>query len=534
MGRRFLALLVLLLASACSSTREEVRAAPADEGSPPVRSADAAPAAPAAPVGPVREVRFVVTTDEHGWLEPWQDEESKKSLGGLLAFTARIEDVERQGRENVALLSTGDNWTGPYESTVLEGAPMVAAMNHLGYRVSTIGNHEFDFGAKVLGKRAAEAKFPYLAANVVDAATGSTPAWAKPFTLVEVGSVRFGVVGLANVDTPNVTDPRHLMGLEFKPYEETLRTFVPKARAAGAEQVVVLIHDRMAVATKLADVLRELHINIIGVGHAHQSGLTIDPGTTPSDTSDDLVFCNGGAYLRSYCRIDVAYAGGKLMNRAVSIQPVELAAGEEVSSPDPVIAKIVLDAKKSSELLGKEVLAKARRPITRKSGALGQLVVDSWLDALPYVDAAITNAGGIRQDVPRGPVEVRDIISVLPFNNYLLVLELTGAQLKEALENPESIAGGVRFTYRSVDGRRLIEELARGDGTRIEADDKLKVVVNDFMYRGGDKYQLKSYDPEPEETAIDWREPVLRRLRAMQEQKKALDVAADDRAREVK
>lgn len=529
MRRRPLALL-LLLVTACSSAREEVRRAP-DVEEPATVSKQEDDKAPAQAT---REIRFVLTTDEHGWLEPWVDEETGKALGGLLSFTARIEDTERRGREGFALLSVGDNWTGPYETTVLEGAPMVAAMNHLGYRVSTIGNHEFDFGVKVLQKRASEAQFPYLAANVADASSGDTPPWAKPWTIMDVGGVRFGVVGLANAETANVTDPRHVMGLEFKSYEETLRAEVPKVRAAGAEQVVVLIHDRMATATKLADVLRELRINVVGVGHAHTSGLHIDPGPDLEDAADDIVFCNGGAYLRTYCRVDLAYSGDKLVNRAASVQTVELPKGAKVASPDPAIVAIVKDAKTRSEMLGKEVLTKAQRPITRKSGALGQLIVDSWLDALPYVEVAITNAGGIRQDMARGPVRVRDIISVLPFNNYLLVLELTGAQLREALENPESIAGGVRFTYRTVDGRRLIEDLARTDGRRIEANDKVKVVVNDFMYRGGDKYLLKSYDPEPEETAIDWREPIMRRLRALAEQKKVLDVAADDRAREVK
>lgn len=527
MGRRLLALLLLPLAS-CAPVREEARhPPPASE----VRAVDERPA----PTGPLKEVRLLLTTDEHGWLEPWHDEEQGKRLGGVVPFAARLEENERGDRDNVALLSIGDNWTGPYESTVLEGAPMVAAMNHLAYAASAVGNHEFDFGVKVLEKRASEARFPYLAANLVEVGTDAPPPWVKPWAVLEVGGVRFGVIGLANVDTPRITDPRHLMGLAFKGYEETLRAEVPKVRAAGAEQVVVLLHDRMAVATKLSGVLRELGVNVVGVGHAHVSGLTIDPGETVDDPADDIVFCNGGAYLRSYCRVDLGYVEGTLVSRSVSIQPVALAADEQPPSPDPVLVELIADAAKRSELLGREVLGKAPRSITRKSGALGQLIVDSWLEALPYVDVAVTNAGGIRQDLPRGSVRVRDIVSVLPFNNYLLVLELTGAQLKETLENPESIAAGVRFTYREVEGgRRLIEELVRADGKRIEPDDRLKVVVNDFMYRGGDRYPLKSYDPEPEETAIDWREPLLRRLRALGEGAKPIDVVADDRAREVK
>lgn len=526
--------LALALPFGCAPAREQTRptapvastAAPSpDEGG----DAAGAPAEKA----PRREVRLLFTTDEHGWLRPLEDEEAKVERGGLVTLAERLRK-EGLGQPHVALISVGDMWTGPYETTVLEGEPMVAAMNHLGYRATVVGNHEFDFGLRVLERRQSEARFPFLAANLREAATGRSPSWAKPSALLEVGGVRFGVVGLANTDTPLVTDPRHLAGLEFLPYADTLREEVPKLRAAGAEQILVLLHDRIAVANELTGLLRELGVHVVGVGHAHNSGMRIDPGETPDDKGDDVVLCNGGAYMRSYCRIDLAFEGNDLVDRAVNVLPVEKPVGAAVQDPDPVLTKIVEDADARANKLGREVLVAAPKTITRKSGALAQLVVDSWVEALPYVDAALTNAGGLRQDLRRGDVAVRDVVSVMPFNNYLLVVDLTGAQLKEALENPEAVAAGVRFTYRQQkDGSRVIESLLDKQGKPIDPARKLRVVVNDFMYRGGDSFRFKEHDPEPEETALDWREPLFRKLRTLGGAKKKLEVTADDRAKKV-
>jgi 2',3'-cyclic-nucleotide 2'-phosphodiesterase (5'-nucleotidase family) len=521
--RRALPALLLLLLAACAPAKEELRPTPAA----------AIASAPGAPTAPRRTLRLVLTTDEHGWLEPLVDEASQRQLGGMLAFAARLEE-ERRGRSDVALLSAGDMWTGPYESTVLEGIPMVKSMNHLGYLAAAVGNHEFDFGVKTLAKRQSEARFPLLGANIVEAGQDTSPPWAQRSVLLEVGGINLGVVGLSTEDTPMVTDPRHVVGLEFRGYEETLRGEVPRLRAAGAEQIIVLLHDRVSTAARMAGLLRELGVHAVAAGHAHASEVLIDTGTTPDDVSDDIVICNGGAYLRSYCRIDFAFVGNRLVERSAHIEAVERGIAEAVSREDPLLVQIIDDARARSEASGREVLATAAAPISRHSGALGQLVVDSWLDALPYVDVAITNAGGLRQDISKGPVRMRDVVGALPFNNSLLVLELTGEQLSEALENPESVAGGVRFTYSSEQGQRRLLELSRADGRRIGPRERLKVVVNDFMYRGGDRYHLKRHDPKPEETAIDWREPLLFRLRSLGQEEKALTIVVDDRAREIK
>ncbi len=522
------------LLAACGGDKAQTRDDP-----PPTQEAPAGTSATAtgpttttpAATGEKKELTVLLTTDEHGWLEPFMDRAAGVRRGGVIEAYETFSSKERLGADDVVLLSGGDMWTGPYETTVLEGAPMVQAFNHMGYVAAAVGNHEFDFGVRVLEQRTGEMKFPLLAANVREAASGQRPAWAQSTTMIERNGIKIGIVGLTYEEATVVTDPKNLVGLEFLPYDEALRAEVPKLREQGADQIVVLIHDRLAAATRLAPVLRELGISVVAVGHAHNSDSFVDTAGTPGDTSDDIVFCNAGAYLRSYCRINVAYTDGKLSYRSVSVQQLARPITDTIAAPDPTLAKIISDAQKASERIGGEVLVKSDRTLKRNDRSLGQFITDSWLQALPYAQAAITNEGGIRQDLPKGKVRVRDIVSVLPFNNYLLVIEITGAQLREVLNKPESIQSGLRYTYRETPGGRVLLELSDKDGNVIADDQRVKVIVNDFMYRSGDGYPFLKMDRNPEETALDWREPILRALREMKRNNQKLDYKPDDRAR---
>ena len=482
-----------------------------------------------------RALHLLLTTDEHGWLMPLTDKDAKIDRGGVVALFDRLTRVEGYSPSDTSrangwlLLSSGDMWTGPYESTVLEGAPMVAAMSHMNYAAAAVGNHEFDFGVRVIGERAKAARFPFLAANLVEAGSGKPPAWARPFTIVDVGGIKLGIIGLTNESSPVTADPRHMTGLKFLPYAAAIDEWVPKARAAGAEEVVVLVHDSLALASKIMPSLRRQKVRAASFGHHHTPGMSIDDNGTPA-TDDDVVLCNAGAYLRSYCRIDLAFDGEALVSREAKIAMVETPHGSPTAG-DKELEAIVAAAENSANQIGGEVLVENVRTLKRGvDGAMGQLIVDAWLQALPYAQAAITNAGGIRQDLAPGPVRMRDIVSVLPFNNYLLVVDLTGAQLREVLANHESVVSGVKFTFKEGKDRGLVE-VTDAAGKPIPADARLKVVINDFMYRGGDHYRFQSYDAEPEETAIDWREPVLRMLREMGRANKKLDVNADERAK---
>lgn len=480
------------------------------------------------------ELHILFTTDEHGWLLPFKDKAASMMRGGIDgAAAAFAAEGYAKGKDSWLLLSAGDMWTGPYESTVLEGAPMAASMKHLGYAAAAVGNHEFDFGTRVIAERQKGAGFPFLAANILDVAKQTQPPWAKPYTIVDVpfgGEVlKVGIFGLGCFESPVTADVRHMVGLSFEPYRQSVARWLPDLEREGPDLIVMLVHDAISEVEPLADLLRAHHITAVAAGHEHRAGIVINDNGN-ADESDDVVFCNGGPYLRSFCRLDLTVKDNRVVAHAQKIVNVERTVDAAAPAIDDGLAAIIKNAEESATRVGGEVLVDNKQKLGRgREGSLGQVVVDAWLEALPYAQVALTNAGGLRQDIEAGPLRLRDVVSALPFNNYLLVVDMTGAELREVLSNPESVVGGVRFHYREEHGgTRIVTDIKDTKGNAITDDARLKVIINDFMYRGGDKYRF--VDREPEETAVDWREPIFRFLRDLKQKGGVLDHAPEPRA----
>jgi 2',3'-cyclic-nucleotide 2'-phosphodiesterase (5'-nucleotidase family) len=127
------------------------------------------------------------------------------------------------------------------------------------------------------------------------------------------------------------------------------------------------------------------------------------------------------------------------------------------------------------------------------------LVTNAWLEAYPAADVALTNRGGFRQAIPAGEITLETLIGVLPFNNVLIDVELTGAELIRNIECCGPVAGGM-----TTAGRHTLS-----DGTPVDPDVTYHVLVNDFMYAGGDGFKFGEQDPDAYNTSIDWRQPVI-------------------------
>jgi 5'-nucleotidase/UDP-sugar diphosphatase len=479
-------------------------------------------------------LHVLMSSDEHGWLQPVRDKTAGLMRGGILNASKTMA-AEGFGKRQPGwmLLSAGDMWTGPYEATVLEGAPMAAAMRELGYAAAAIGNHDFDFGQGALAERRREADFPFLGANLLDTATGTLPPWAAPFTLVDVpqadGSIaRVGVIGLACFESPVTADVRNMSGIEFRPYDHALEQWLPRLVDEHPDAIVAVIHDAISRIEPLIPLLRRYHVSAVAAGHEHRAGVLVDDNHSAA-IDDDIIICNAGPYLRSLCRVDLSYVDGALVGREQRFLPVTAATDSVPEGSDPALVAIVERAEESAARIGGEVLVENTLRLEKgREGTLGQFVVDTWLENLPYAQVALTNAGGLRQDIEAGPLRLRDVISALPFNNYLLIVDMTGAELREQLANPESVAAGVTYRWHEEPGgARVVSTLAGADGRAIPDDANLKVVINDFMYRGGDRYRFR--DREPEETAVDWREPIFRSLRALKARGEKLSVTPASR-----
>jgi len=457
----------------------------------------------------IRKIVVIHTNDEHGWLLPFSPADAFVTWGGVANLMALLTEHGYDPRDpegNILFLSGGDNWVGPAISTWFQGEPAVEVMNAMGYDATAIGNHEFDFGLEVLEKRVAEAQFPFLASNIFRADTGAPPAFATPYVIFTVNGVQVGVIGLANVDTPQLTHPQNVEGLVFADYEETLRRVVPEVRAKGAEIIVVETHICYDDLVDLAGRVGDLGIQLMEGGHCHVDGSV--------STVNGILLAEAGAFWRN-CTVTTLIwdtATDTLIDSAQEI----LANGYLTSkgnprTPDPEIEAIVSAWQQKADAALGRVIGYVSETIPRDSPMMHNLVVDAWLWADPNADLAFTNEGGFRQALPAGEITIGDIVGVLPFENTLVELTLTGEQVVKILEMSRPMAvGGLRYTHHTSASGTVVDEVTLiPEGKPLDPKARYRVIITDYMYANPERYPFRLMTREIYDTAISWRQPVI-------------------------
>jgi 2',3'-cyclic-nucleotide 2'-phosphodiesterase (5'-nucleotidase family) len=416
--------------------------------------------------------------------------EANSRSGGAAGMVERWRSEEGYVEDGPYLiLSGGDMWIGPAISTWYDGESMVEVMNAMNYDAAAMGNHEFDLGIQVLRDRLAQAEFPFLSANIRSKGIDETTSHlAIPSIVHEVSGVRVGLIGLTTTATPRVTMPRVIAGLEFVPYQDVLPDAVSRVKAEGADVLVVLAHVCAEELRELAPLAASLGVTVMGGGHCHQPYTEIVNG---------VAVIVGGGYLTHYVRVDLAVdvATGAVLSVTSQLRP------NPPGAADPEVGAVIDHWRVKADEALNTIIGYLNRPIQRHSDAMFNLVTDAWLEAYPAADVAITNRGGFRQDLPAGPVTLASVVAVLPFDNVLYDIEITGAQLVESLNC--STCGAV------VGGMTALGRYVLDDGRPVDPTTHYRVLVNDFNYEGGNGFRFAQYDPAAYNTAVDWRQPVI-------------------------
>ncbi len=452
------------------------------------------PATPPVPtVVPTAEnsltLTILYTDDEHGWMAGKDEGTGAANLMGLWKDQFGYDPQDPR----FLLLSGGDNWTGPAVSTWFKGESMVEVMNAMGYDASAVGNHEFDFGLDNMKKAISQADFPYMAANMRRKSDRQVPAelGVLPYTLIDVDGLKVGVIGLANQRTPRVTNPANVAGFQFTPYVETLQQTVPQARVAGADVIMVISHLCNQELRHTAAKTKDLNIVLFGGGHCHE---------TLAERAGDAVLITGGPYLQTFAwaQLTVDKATGDVIDAVYNVE------ANQGGPADAEVAAIVEKWVQEADATLGEPIGYLETTLPERSEPMLKLVTETWLLGYPNADIAITNSGGVRDDLRAGPVTIADIISVMPFDNVLIDMEMTGAQLQAFMkaQGKKVFAGGMH----SQGSRWILNRT----GEPLDPNAIYRVLVNDYMYAGGGSYQkLAEYDPNGYDTGIDWRQPVI-------------------------
>jgi 2',3'-cyclic-nucleotide 2'-phosphodiesterase (5'-nucleotidase family) len=454
------------------------------------------PAAAPAPEG-VKRVRIVHTNDFHGRLLP--QEAGGRSLGGSAVLAAHFDSAAARFDGPTLVLSAGDDMQGTAISNLSWGRATIAAHNAAGYDAAAVGNHEFDWGQDTLRARIAESRFPWLAANLFVAGTRRQPEWVRPWVMIERDGVRTAVIGIALETTPEIVLAGRTAGLEFGDEGPAIEQAAREARAAGADFVVVTAHvgatcEQSGTAPaepstgcrgelmEIADALRE-PVDLIVGGHTHRRVLVEE---------DSIPLVEAASYSTAYSVTDLERRGG---HTVATLREVRTPYADEVT-PDPAVARVVAEWEQRTGPITARIVATSAQPLPRGEGeyALGNLVADA-LRVQMGAQASLINNGSVRRDLPAGPLSWGVLFELQPFANALVTTEVTGAQLREALENavrgrrPSAHISGmtVRWDPAAPEGSR-IREVRLSDGRVVDDDDVVTLGLSEFVATGGDRF----------------------------------------------
>ncbi len=468
-----------------------------------------APAPPAAPpvasrAAPV-SLRLLYTSDEHGWIAPVR--EKGKARGGAAELLARWRAHEGHcvpspgvscETSGTVALSGGDNWTGPALSSYFRGGSAAEALRGLGYEASALGNHELDFGRESFEKNAAVQGIPYLGANVEPLLDKG--GLTRPYVLVRRQGVTLGVVGLSTRETPRVGLRANYKGLTFGEEEATLARVIPEVYQAGADVVVVIGHVCGAELRPIIARHPDWRLGFVGGGHCHRAAL-------------DQVFATPlvepGSFLQSYARVTLVVDRERPVRERVLSARAELIdlsypeASPPPVAPDEALTRLVAGWQaKTDEALG-EVIGHSAEDLDPDSPPLVNFLTDRWRE-MTGADVVILNRFGTRQAIPRGPISLGTIYSVLPFTNELVSMRLTGEQL---LQDVTCCGGHVSGVTLRPGGKLLL-----ADGRPVDPAATYTVVATDYTYFGGSGFPFEKQDPTPT-FGEDWRLPLFRWFR---------------------
>lgn len=420
--------------------------------------------------------------------------EESKGRGGLARLMTLVNE-ERAAAEHAIFTHGGDTISPSLLSGFDKGAHMMDLFNEAELDVMVLGNHEFDFGATVTRARVTEARFTILGSNAMTEGgtllEGTLATWTA-----EAGPYTIGFLGLTTPETPEISSAE---GVTFQPLVATARKLSDNLRENGADLVVALAHTGIVEDLNLIN--GDSGIDILLSGHDHLQ-ITYYNG--------QRAFVESGSQGENLMVVEVAMDTVESRGRQKFVWApqfrIRSTAGVE---PDPAMAakvQVYLD-KLSQELdiaVGKSAvpLDSRRGSVRGEETALGNLIADAMREGVE-ADVAITNGGGIRGDktYPAGATLTRrDIQAELPFGNRTVKLELTGAQVLEALEHGvskvEEGAGrfpstsGLTMTWsrNAVPGARVKSVSINGEP--LDPAATYTVATNDFLAKGGDGYTV--------------------------------------------
>lgn len=429
---------------------------------------------------------IVHTNDTHARIQ------SANGIMGFAKISTKVNEL-RAANPNLLLVDVGDTFHGQTIATLVQGESIAKVLNAMKYDVMVPGNHDFNYGQDRLLELKGMLNFPMLSANI-EKADGTH--FLPGFTIKTIGGLKVGIFGLTTPETLYKTHPDNVKGLTFQNPIDRAKDMVNLLK----DHVDVLVcighigEDAGSEFTskKIIDAVDGIDVFIDG--HSH----TTKPN---GEMVKDTLLVQTGSYDANLGIVNLTVTNGKITAKTAELFTTEQAAG---LADDPAVTNVIADIAAANALITDvkvgetSVLLEGTRELVRTGETnLGNLITNAMLYETG-AQIAITNGGGIRASIEAGDITKGDVITVLPFGNYIITLDVTGADIIAALENgltdyPAAKGAfphvaGITFTFDPEKPAMQRVTSVMFNGMPLDPAKVYSVATNDFMAAGGDMY----------------------------------------------
>lgn len=447
------------------------------------------------------------TNDHHGHLLPFKAH-GEPGHGGVAKRRVALQRARADTAYYWLTLDAGDVMQGTPLSNLLTGFLDFECMNQMGYDAMCLGNHEFDFGYELIRGRMTDANFPMLCCNVVDKERG-TPI-AEPYVILRRGDYRIGVIGLTTETLLGETIPKLKDSVRVYPALPVVKQLAGYLRSIGCDIVIALSHQGFNRDLELAAQVPDLDV-IVG-GHSH-TYLEAPQRVAADNPSGCVIVTQNGQWGENLgvLKLDFTRADATQRFALTDLQNVYEPMSPDKPEDDGLKAFIAdYNARFEAEMnkvVCESLMDFSVADVRTAENALANMVADA-LRAATGADAALFNGGNFRAGIDAGPVTFGELYELMPYDNFLMKVKLSGEQLLEALAAGGSQYGdggfpqvsGLRLRY--LDGKLMEASLG---GAPLDPAREYTLLITDFVGSGGDGYPFSEEPYGPSQTGLEQR-----------------------------